>query len=248
MALRWRCFVRAFLLAGGRGERLRPLTHSIPKCLVPIQGTPLLAIWLDLLQRAGVEEVLVNVSHHADQVRAFLAQRKDNSRPRVVLSVERAPLGSAGTVRAQRWFVADEESFWVLYSDNLTNVSLTSVLEAHQRHGFVLTMALFRSQNPSASGIATLGADGRIVEFAEKPACPSSNLANAGIYLARQALFDEIPASDHVVDFGHDVLPRLVGRMQGHVIDGFLMDIGTPEALDRAATEWRRLRCQGGGV
>jgi mannose-1-phosphate guanylyltransferase len=90
-------------------------------------------------------------------------------------------------------------------------------------------------------GIVEMEQDGRIVSFIEKPQQPKSDLANAGIYLARPQVFDFIPAdaaSGALVDFGHDVLPRIVGRMYGHVIEQFTLDIGTPEALDRAASLW----------
>jgi NDP-sugar pyrophosphorylase family protein len=100
-------------------------------------------------------------------------------------------------------------------------------------------MALFRAPQPSAAGIVETAPDGLIVSFEEKPARPRGELASAGIYIARAGLFDELaPAPGRVVDFGFDVLPRLVGRMHGHLIDGFFADIGTPSALARAAAAW----------
>jgi len=231
--------MKAFLLAGGRGERLRPLTLSIPKCLVPVNGAPLLGIWLDLLQREGVDDVLLNVSHHVAQVQAFLAARR--SGPRVELVVESEPRGNAGTVAAHAGFVGDEESFWIFYADNLTNLPLRPMLEAHARHRGLLTLGLFRAPDPRAAGIVDVEADGRIVGFEEKPAHPRSNLANTGIYLARRDLFGALPTATGILDFGHDVFPRLLGRMHGHVIDAFLMDVGTPTALATAADAWSRL-------
>lgn len=239
MAFQKRRVERAFLLAGGRGERLRPLTLSMPKCLVPINGTPLLAIWLDLLGREGVQDVLVNVSHHAEPLRAFLASRNDG--PRVSMIVEESPLGSAGTVAANRDFVAGEENFWILYSDNLTNVTLAPLIDTHCRHDGVMTLGLFHAPEPRAAGIVALDADGRVSDFVEKPTRPRGNLANAGIYLARSSIFDHIPSSRGAVDFAEHVLPRLLGQMHGHVVDGFLMDVGTPSALDRAVDAWMRI-------
>lgn len=229
--------MRAFLLAGGRGERLRPLTLTRPKCLVPINGVPLLQIWLDRFSQEGIDEVLVNVSHHADRVREFLARRPGP--PRVDLVVEREPQGTAGTVSMNRSFVDGEESFWVVYADNLTDCSLAAMLDTHRRHDGLLTMALFHAPDPSAAGIVETRPDGRIVSFEEKPAHPRGDLASAGIYLARAGLLGELPqAPGRIVDFGFDVLPRLVGRMHGHVIDGFFADIGTPAALARASAAW----------
>ena len=229
--------MKAFLLAGGRGERLRPLTLTCPKCLVPINGVPLLGIWLDRCGQEGIDAVLLNVSHHADRVREFLASR--SGPPRVELIVETEPRGTAGTVSANRWFVEGEESFWIIYADNLTDLSLRAMLAAHRRHEGALTMALFHAPDPAAAGIVEVLPDGRIVSFEEKPKLPRSDLANAGIYLARADLVGELPqATGRIADFGFDVLPRLVGRMYGHVIDGFFADIGTPAALARASTAW----------
>ena len=229
--------MKAFLLAGGRGERLRPLTLTCPKCLVPINGVPLLEIWLERCRQQGIDEVLVNVSHHAGRVREFLARRSGT--PRVELVIETDPRGTAGTVSANRWFVEGEESFWIIYADNLTDCSLAAMLDTHRRHDELLTMALFYAPEPSAAGIVETLADGRIVSFEEKPAHPRGDLASAGIYLARADLVGELPqAAGRIVDFGFDVLPRLVGRMYGHVIDGFFADIGTPAALARASAAW----------
>ncbi len=229
--------MRAFLLAGGRGERLQPLTRTIPKCLVPIDGVPLLEIWLELCGMAGITDVLLNVSHHADRVREHLAGR--NGPPRVTLVVESEPTGTAGTVSANRGFVQGEESFWILYADNLTTLSLNDMLATHRRHREPLTIGLFHAPVPTAAGIVEIDGDGRIVSFEEKPAHPRGDLANAGIYLARPELVRELPdAAAGVLDFGFHVLPRFVDRMFGHVIEQFFIDIGTPAALARASAAW----------
>lgn len=228
--------MKAYLLAGGRGERLRPLTLTTPKCLAPINGEPLLGIWLDQLDRAGIGEVLLNVWHHADQVRAFLAHRTGG--PRVHLVVEAEPRGNAGTVAAHRDFAAGEDSVWIFYADNLTDMAMAPLLEFHHRHDGWLTMGLFRAPDPTAAGIVETTADGRVLSFEEKPRHPRSDLANAGVYLARRALLEALPTATGVLDFGHDVFPGLLGRMFARPVDGFLMDIGTPTALARAANAW----------
>jgi mannose-1-phosphate guanylyltransferase len=234
--------VKAFLLAGGFGERLRPLTLSMPKCLVPINGVPLLDIWLDLCAVHGITEVLLNVSQQPDLVRAHLARRR--AQPLVHLVVEAAPRGSASTVYAHRDFVALEEDFWILYADTLSNVDLSAMHDAHRRHDGVATLGLFRAPVPTAVGIVDLTPDGRIVRFTEKPTHPTSDLANAGICLARIALLDFIPTTP-MVDFGHHVFPSLAGRLNGHVIDQFVLDIGTPPALEAAQTAWATLTAAG---
>jgi mannose-1-phosphate guanylyltransferase len=228
--------VKAFLLAGGRGERLRPLTLALPKCLVPVNGVPLLDIWLDLCARHGITDVLVNVSQHPLLVERHL-QGRLHVPPRVELLIECVPRGNAGTVAAARAFIEREDDFWILYSDMLTDVDLTAMASAHQQHDGVLTMGLFHAPVPTAVGIVDLAEDGRIMGFTEKPTHPTSDLANAGIYLTRPELLDRIPRRS-LVDFGQDVFPALAGRMFGHVIEQFALDIGTPEALAMATTAW----------
>ena len=112
------------------------------------------------------------------------------------------------------------------------------MLERHLAHTDPLTVGLFHTPFPKASGIVDLDDAGRITAFVEKPANPTSDLANAGVYLARQSVFDAIPDRAGLVDFGHHVLPALVGRMHGYVIPDFHEDIGTPERLAQASARW----------
>lgn len=233
---------KAFLLAGGRGERLRPLTLSMPKCLVPVDGEPVLGIWLDLLERSGVSDVLVNVSQFADQVSAFLSARARG--PRVTLIEEAEPVGNAGTVAANRRFVDQETDFWILYSDNLTTVDLRGIERFHRTHQGALTLGLFEAPDPRQAGIVSLDADGRILAFEEKPERPTGTLANAGIYLARREVLELIPTGEEIVDFGMHVFPRLIGRLFGCPIQGLHVDIGTPQGLARASVAWAAFRQQ----
>jgi mannose-1-phosphate guanylyltransferase len=232
--------MKAFLLAGGRGERLRPLTLSMPKCLVPVDGDPLLGIWLDLLGRHGVDDVLVNVSRHSDQVVRFLTTR--SSLPRVTVIGEAEPIGNAATVRVNRSFVEGEADFWIFYSDNLTTVNLAALRTFHHGHDGVMTMGLFEAPDPRQAGIVTVAPDGCILALQEKPDRPAGTLANAGIYLARRELLDLIPDSDSIVDFATDVFPPLKARLYGSRVDGVVVDIGTPRGLARASRQWAGLK------
>jgi mannose-1-phosphate guanylyltransferase len=206
---------------------------------VPIQGTPLLAIWLELLARHGVSDVLINLHTHADQVRQFL---EDRSAPLRVETVhEPRLLGSAGTVSTNRAFVAGEESFLVLYADNLTSVDLGAIVRFHARRPEALTLGVVPTDKPREKGTVVLGPGGEVLAFEEKVPEPRSNLANAGIYVARQAVFDYIrdgPQGGGVLDFGFHVLPAMVPNLAACPIDEFLMDIGTPEDYQKAQAVW----------
>jgi mannose-1-phosphate guanylyltransferase len=180
----------------------------------------------------------LNVSQHVHLVEEFLAGGEWGVD--VTLVREDEPIGNAGTVLAHRGFVANAESFFILYADNLTDIALDSLATCHAGHGGPLTMALFHAPVPSAAGIVTMRADGVITSFEEKPPVPLGDLANAGIYVARQSLFDYIPVRAGVVDFGIDVLPRLVGLSYGCPTEEMVIDIGTPAALSTASDRWRK--------
>jgi mannose-1-phosphate guanylyltransferase len=227
--------MKAFLLAAGLGSRLRPLTDTVPKCLVPIDGVPLLDIWLDQLAAAGVDEVLVNLHHLPGLVMRHLSDRPLPVRVRT--SYEPALLGSAGSLRANRDFVAAEDMFLAVNADNLTDFDLRLLVEEQQASGAVATLALFRATDPRSCGIVELR-DGVVASFEEKPENPRSDLANAGLYAFTPAVLDVIDGPVPV-DIGGHVLPRLVGRARGMSIgDAYLVDVGTHEALERARREW----------
>ena len=114
--------MKAFLLAAGHGTRMRPLTDSIPKCLLPIREVPMLQIWLDICRRNGVDEILINIHSHANLVRDFL--RKNASGIKISVSEESTLLGSAGTLLANREWIGSDPSFWVFYADVLTTAKI----------------------------------------------------------------------------------------------------------------------------
>ena len=227
--------MKAFLLAAGHGSRLRPLTDTIAKCLVPICGRPLLQIWLELCQTHGIDEVLINLHAHAPSVRDFLAGNETGVH--VTISEEPDLLGSAGTLARNRDWVASEREFWVLYADVLTNADLTDMLRYHRERSAVATLGVSEVPEPKRCGIVTPDEKGIVREFIEKPDNPASNLAFSGLMLATPALFDFIP--DQVpADIGFSVLPRLVGQMAAYHVQEFLLDIGTMPNYRKAQEEW----------
>ena len=227
--------MKAFLLAAGLGTRLQPITDTMPKCMVPIDDRPLLGIWLAALDDAGIDEVLVNLHYLPDVVTDYLATRAGT--PRVRTSYEPELLGSAGTLAANRDWVAGEEFFLACYADNLTDFDLRLLIDAHRRRDVVATLTAFHSENPSAGGVLELRGDGLIVGFEEKPEQPVSDLTNAGIYAFHPKVLDEIPAT-RPSDIGFDLLPALIGRASAVPIDGYFRDVGTLDAYRRAREEW----------
>ena len=229
--LRGRC--KVLLLAGGVGARLRPLTDQSPKCLIPIAGCPLLDYWFNAMDVAGIQDVLINTHHLAEQVRQYIKVKNGNGSFKVAEAYEPELLGSAGTVHANRDWMDDADHCLIIYADNLSNISLNALLAFHTVHDDPMTMMLFHAAEPKRSGIVELDQDQRVVSFTEKPQEPKSDLANAGMYVLTADAYREI-ADMNVFDFGYDVLPRYVGRMRGWIFEGYHRDVGTHEALREA--------------
>ncbi|HEY8942741.1 MAG TPA: nucleotidyltransferase family protein [Polyangiaceae bacterium] len=231
---------KALLLAGGLGTRLRPLTNTVPKVLVPIAGKPLLDYWFDALERAGVYDIRINTHHLRDAVRAHL-DRSMATRPlRISEAYEPQLLGSAGTVHANRSWMDDADECLLIYADNLSSVDPEQLLAFHRSHDDPVTMMLFHTPYPEQCGIAALDASGKIVEFVEKPKQPKSDLANSGVYVFSADAYREV-ADRNVFDIGFDVLPSLVGRMRGFVFDGYHRDMGNLDAVEQAQKDAPRV-------
>lgn len=227
--------MKAFLLAAGVGSRLRPITDTIPKCMVTIDGQPLLDIWLDAFDRAGVDEVVVNLHHLPDVARGHIAAR--TGPPAVRTFFEPELLGSAGTLVANRDWVDGEDLFLACYADNLTDFDLRSLVQAHREHDAIATLTVFHSERPWAGGVVEIDAVGRVIGFVEKPANPVSDLTNAGMYAFHPSVLKEIDGLPPK-DIGFDLLPRLVGRARAVLVEGYFRDIGTADAYRRAREEW----------
>jgi mannose-1-phosphate guanylyltransferase len=227
--------MKAFLLAGGHGSRLKPLTDTTPKCLLPVRGIPMLEIWFDLCRRHGIDEVLINLHSHADTVRQFIEKNRNGLK--VHLYEEETLLGSAGTLLANRRWVREETSFWVFYADVLTTADMNHMLDFHRRRGRPATIGVYEVPDPTRCGIVQIDDEGIVQDFVEKPTVPFSNLAFSGLMLATPLLLDVIPKQSPV-DLGFHVLPRLIGRMAAYRISDFLIDIGTMETYRTAQLTW----------
>lgn len=227
--------MKAFLLAAGNGTRLRPLTDSIPKCLVPIRGVPLLGIWLSWCRRYTIDDVLINTHVHAQAVCDYLAA--NDFGVRVTVSHEPELLGSAGTLQQNRAFVAGEPRFAILYADVLTNADFASMAAFHEEYQSSATIGVYHVAEPRHCGIVVTGENGLVTEFIEKPQRPRSNLAFAGLMIASPAVLDEIPRKAPA-DIGFDLLPRLISYMYAFTITDYLVDIGTMEKYEAAQAQW----------
>jgi mannose-1-phosphate guanylyltransferase len=228
--------MKAFLLAAGHGTRLRPLTDTMPKCLVPIRGVPMLEIWMELFRRHGIREILINVHAHAEAIRSFV--KEHSGELKIEVSEEQNLLGSAGTLLANRHWLNSDSSFWIFYSDVLTAANFAPLQAIHQRHSdHLASLGVYEVSDPRRCGIVSVDRDGVIRDFVEKPQEPVGSLAFSGIMIARRQMLDLIPP-DRLADIGFHVLPKLVGRMSAIRISDYLLDIGTMENYQRAQKTW----------
>jgi mannose-1-phosphate guanylyltransferase len=230
--------LKALLLAAGLGTRLRPLTETTPKCLVPIHGKPLLAYWLDLLLPAGIDAVLVNTHYLAERVKEF--REASPWRDRITLVHEPVLLGTGGTILSNRAFFG-RQAFMVGHADNLTRFAVAEFLRAHAERPpkAAMTMMTFATDAPQSCGIVETDSAGLVQRFHEKVAHPPGNRANAAVYILEPEVVDSLAAlGKPVIDFSTEVIPRFLGRIATFHNQDYHRDIGSPESLQAAAREY----------
>lgn len=229
--------MKAILLAAGKGTRLAPATEVLPKCLMPINGHPLLEYWLQGLFGAGVSSLLVNTHHHAHLVEEYISRSPFASR--VTLVHEPELLGTGGTLAANRDF-AEGKPLMVAHADNLSFADFRAFQQAHagRPDESLMTMMTFLSPTPHTCGIVEPDAFGLVQSFHEKVFDPPSSLANAAVYILEPEIIDYIAAQENTfLDFSTQVLPRFLGKISTWHNDVYHRDIGTPESLLMAQLE-----------
>jgi len=226
--------VQALILAGGEGTRLRPLTSTIPKPVVPLVDRPFISYMLEWLRGHGIDDVILGCGFMADRVQRVLGDGAELG-IRLQYLEEPGPLGTGGALK----FAEDllEERFFMLNGDVLADLDLTAQLEQHERTGARATLALFPVEDPSAYGLVRCNADHSVHEFIEKPGVEEldTNLISAGAYILEREILDGMPPAGTNVSIEREVFPRLVGAgLYGYVASGYWMDIGTPERYLKA--------------
>lgn len=230
--------IRAMMLSAGRGTRLGDLTSDIPKPMIPLAGKPILEHNVDWLRHSGVSDLVINLHHRGDRIQAHFG---DGSRfgVNITYSFEPTLLGTAGAMRPVRHHFTS--TFVVVYADNLLRCNFDRFLEAHRRGGGLGTMALHERSDVARSGVARVEADGRIVDFVEKPEHPENlgTFVNAGLLLWEPDVFRYI-GDEGAPDFSRDVIPNVIGageRLHSYVMrspDEMLLWIDRPEDLAAA--------------
>ena len=220
--------MQALVLAGGEGTRLRPLTLTTPKPVLPLAGRPFLSFMLDWAHGHGVDEVILSCGFMSEDVKRVLGDIYDGMRLRYVM--EREPLGTAGPVRLAYDEGLLDERLLVLNGDVLTDMDLSAQLEEHERSDARVTLALYPVDDTASYGVVPTAGDGRVEAFLEKSEGDvPTNRINAGAYVVEREVVEMIPAG-RMVSFEREIFPALVGNgLQGYAAEGYWIDIGTPE-------------------
>ena len=227
--------MQALILAGGEGTRLRPMTSTMPKPVIPLVGRPFIGYMIEWLRGHGVDDVIMSCGFMAEGVRAVLG---DGERHGVRLRYveEPKPLGTGGALK----FAEDllDERFYMLNGDVLTDMNLTAQLAQHERTGARATLALIAVEDPSAYGLVRLDGDQAVTEFLEKPSAgeePAAgdgglDLINAGAYILERSVLDVIAPAGTNSSIEREVFPVLVGEgLYGYESEGYWLDVGTPD-------------------
>lgn len=231
--------MKAVVMAGGEGTRLRPMTANQPKPLLPVVNRPIMEHVLLLLRRHGFTETVVTVQFLAALIRNYFGDGEELGM-QLQYATEETPLGTAGSVKNAEAELRDGP-FLVISGDALTDIDLTAMVQFHQKQGALVTVALKRMPNPLEFGIVITDDDGRIDRFLEKPTWGQvfSDTVNTGIYIMQPEIFDHI-AEGEIVDFSSHVFPALLkagAPLYGYIADGYWEDVGTQESYLRVQAD-----------
>jgi mannose-1-phosphate guanylyltransferase len=229
--------MKAVVMAGGEGTRLRPLTLDVPKPFLRVAGKPAIEYALDALVAAGIDDIVITTFYKPERLIQHLGGGS-RLKARIFYSVEDEAMGTAGGV-AKCLPLLGDDTVVVLSGDVIADVNVRALVDAHRKSSAVATMALTTVENPTEYGIVGLDDTGRIVRFKEKPKAEEvfSNLINAGIYVLSPEALRAVPQGE-TFDFSKQLFPKLLDagkRLQGVQIEGFWMDVGRPADLLKAS-------------
>lgn len=226
--------MKAVILAGGEGTRLRPLSYNMPKCMVPILNRPLLEHVIDHLREHAIRDIILAVCFMPHHIRGYFGDGKRFG-VRLTYSMESSPLGTAGAVKQVEAHL--DETFFVLNGDVFTDLDLTQMMHYHREQGAKATIALTPVEDPSLYGLVETEATGRVERFIEKPSpeAITTNMINAGTYIVEPEVLSHIPPGSRFT-FERELFPLLLERgdpVYAYPAEAYWMDIGTPEKYQK---------------
>jgi len=223
--------MKVVILAGGFGTRLRPLSSTRPKPMIPVLGKPNLQYILENLEKIKeIDEVILSVHYMRGEIREFIEDKMSDYPKDIRFVNDPMPLETGGALKNIEEFVGEE--FLVIYGDVFTNFNFEELIKAHKENGGLVTVALTKVYDPEKYGVVITDDEGKIVDFEEKPLKPKSNIVDAGIYMVNKEVLKGIPKGKEIY-FEREILPRLVsqGQVYGYMMprENYWVDLGTPE-------------------
>lgn len=210
-------------------------TKTIQKTMISVQGKPVLQHHIEFLKRNGVNEIILSIGHLGHQIREFFG---DGSKFGVSIeyAVESVPLGTSGPLKLAKGMLND--TFIMINGDTLIDVKISDVVEFHKKQNVLATIMLVESDETKSRGVAKL-VNGKIVEFVEKPDKDTRNLINGGMYVIEPKMIDIVPEGFSMME--KDIFPKLAseGKLAGWTGRVKIMDMGTPERLEKTIKEWK---------
>jgi mannose-1-phosphate guanylyltransferase len=224
--------MKAVVLVGGQGSRLRPVTYDIPKALVPLRNRPFMGYMLDFLRRGGLSGAVLSLGYLPDPIQNYLRGKQDLDSFSVDYAVEDHALGTAGGIKNAEKYL-DGETLVVVNGDVLTSMDLTMAIRVHKASDALATIILTSVEDPTAYGLVDVDHEMLVHRFIEKPAADevTTNLVNAGIYVLEPEVLGMIPAGREV-SIEREIFPELQdsGRLRAHISSSYWRDIGTPRS------------------
>ena len=233
--------IKAVLLVGGAGTRLRSVVSSVPKPLAPVGDRPFLELLVRQLHHQGIRRIVLCTGYRSEQIEREFRDGRDLG-VEIRYSKEVNPLGTAGAVKLAGHHLADaDDSFLVMNGDSFLEIDFHRLIRFHRENGGLVSMAVLRVPDASRYGTVQAASDGRVIGFMEKTGMAAPGLVNAGIYVFERSVLDEIPEPPSSLE--RDVFPRLLDRGIFAIEEnGLFIDIGTPEDFARAQTLNSQLR------
>jgi mannose-1-phosphate guanylyltransferase len=237
--------MKAVILVGGEGTRLRPLTYSTVKAMVPVLNQPFIEHMIRYLDIHSVDETILAMGYQPDTIKRYIDGTPLKSK--VTYSIENSPLGTAGAVRYAESHLKDESAFFILNGDIFTDLNLTKMFDYHKMTGAKITIGLTPVDDPTQFGVVEQDARQKIIRFIEKPRKEEApgNLINAGVYIIEHEVLDLIPKKGYCM-FERELFPELLSRgfpVYGFSSGAYWMDMGTPGKYFRLNTDILNNRC-----
>lgn len=229
--------MQALILAGGRGERMRPLTDNLPKPLLPVAEKPFLNYLVKFLKSQGVSDFIFAIGYKGEQIEAYFKDGRDFG-VKILYSKEDFPLGTAGPVKKAEPFIK-EEDILVMNGDTFVDIDLKVMMDFHKKMGKSITIAAVNVENPSRYGQLIIR-NNIIEEFKEKGAKVESNFINAGAYIVKKDILNSFPQGIKI-DFETGIFPKFSNNIAAFQTKGYFIDIGVKEDYYRFSEEIKNL-------